>query len=801
MNIHISESINYFLLKNLALLFYSLMAFTHLFAQQNAFEIKGIIIDQSSKQPIPFATVLVGDKSNLEPITGVTTLDNGSFTVLSPLRDIYIEISFIGYKTFRLVDFKVNSKGLDLGKIALIEQSKMLNEVEVRGEKSTMEFKLDKRVFNVGKDLSSTGASALEVLDNVPSVTVSIEGQVRLRGNSGVQILINGKPSVLTTEGGNALGSITAEMIEKIEVITNPSAKYEAEGTAGIINIVIKKDDREGINGSLTLNYGQPDNNSAGLSLNRRTKKLNLFTQIGYGARNFPREGKNKNDNFLTKTQILTEGTQYRKEKYYNIILGTDYYINPQTVITLSGFYAFEAEEQPSNTNVKQFENNILLTSEWNREEVTTAGNPKYQYELIYKKDFLDNEDHNLIFSATGNLFSKDQSSEFFNTTVLGSETFNDQQTSTFFREAVHTFKLDYTHPFAENWTLEGGFQYANNDVSNDFEVKDDLADRWIVNPGLTNVFEFTQGVMGIYGMAAFESDTWGVQLGLRNENTLVNTLLVNTNEKKKQNFTDLFPSVNTSYKFSKSFSLQTGYSRRIYRPRLWDLNPFFNIRNSYNYRKGNPNLRSEYSDSYEISAIYLMGKISLNMSLYQLYTTNTIESVTTFQNNISVRAPENLGTKRVNGIEINGKISPTKKIVVNGDFNYNNFDRKASWQNQSFDFKGNSWSAEVTSKFKFPKDLDLEFSWNYQSGFKTIDGKSSPSEFLNIGARKKLLKGKGIISFNIRDLFAKRVNENQTIRDNFNIWSRTFYGRFWVIGLSYGFGKGEAMEFRGRRR
>lgn len=771
-----------------------------IFAQQNNFEVKGVIIDQSSEQPIPFATVLVVDKLTSQPITGVNTADDGSFSIIASSKEIFIEVSFIGYETIRREDIQINGQNVDLGKIALSEQSQMLNEVEVRGERSSTEFRLDKRVFNVGKDLSSAGANALEVLDNVPSVTVSIEGQVSLRGNSGVQILINGKPSVLTSEGGNALRSITAEMIEKVEVITNPSAKYEAEGTAGIINIVIKKDEREGVNGSFSLNYGKPENNSVGLSLNRRTERFNLFTQIGYGIRNYPRQQKNKNDDFLTNTQILTEGTQYRKEEFYNIILGTDYYINPQNVITLSGFYAFEAEDQPSNTHVMQYQNNTQLTSEWNREEVTTAGNPKYQYEFIYKKDFLDDEDHDLIFSATGNLFSKEQTSEFFNTSVLGIDAFDDQQTRTFFKEEVHTFKLDYTHPFGEEWTVEGGFQYSNNDVSNDFEIKDDLGGQWLINPGFTNIFEFKQSVLGVYGITAYESDTWGVQLGLRTENTRVNTLLVNTNQKNDQNFTDWFPSVNTSYKFNTTFSIQAGYSKRIYRPRLWDLNPFFNIRNSFNYRKGNPDLRSEYSDSFEISAIYVKGIASINMSLYQLFTTNAIESVTTFQDNISVRAPENLGTKRANGIELNGKINPTKKIVISGDFNYNTFDRKAAWQGQSFDFKGNRWSSEITSKFKFPKDLDIEFSWNYQSGFKTIDGKASPSQYLNLGARKKLLKGKGVVSFNIRDIFATRVNENQTIRDDFNIWNRSVYGRFWVIGFSYGFGKGEAMEFTGRR-
>ena len=240
------------------------------------------IIEKFSNQPIPFANILLGNKTSLENISGVTSADDGSFSVLSSQKDIYLEISFIGYETIRMEKIELNKDFIDLGLIMMEKKAEMLADVELRGDKSETEFKLDKKVFNVGKDLSSSGASVLEVLDNIPSVTVSIEGQVSLRGNSGVQILINGKPSVLTSEGGNALGSITAEMIDKVEVITNPSAKYEAEGTAGIINIVVKKDDRKGLNGSFTLNYGQPENNSIGLSLNRRTKKFNLFTQIRF---------------------------------------------------------------------------------------------------------------------------------------------------------------------------------------------------------------------------------------------------------------------------------------------------------------------------------------------------------------------------------------------------------------------------------------------------------------------------------------------------------------------------------------
>ena len=275
-------------------------------------------------------------------------------------------------------------------------------------------------------------------------------------------------------------------MIEKVEVITNPSAKYEAEGTAGIINIVIKKEEREGLNGSFTLNYGSPLNNSAGLSINRRTEKFNVFSQLGYGYRKLPSMFRNSNYSLTTKDLLKTKGTDYRNEEYYNLILGTDYYIDMQNVITLSGYYAFEDENQPSNTNVKIFQNVTELISEWDRNETTVAGNPKYQYELIYKRDFLDNEDHTLIFSATGNLFTKEQSSNFENETVVGSSTFNDQKTKTDFGRISHTVKLDYVKPFYDKWEIEMGAQFTDNDLSNDFEVQDLQLGIWVPNQGLS---------------------------------------------------------------------------------------------------------------------------------------------------------------------------------------------------------------------------------------------------------------------------------------------------------------------------
>lgn len=228
-------------------------------AQKNTtFTIKGTVVEAGSGLPIAFATIMVGDNETKKPITGATSADDGTFSFETNADNFYVEIGFLGFQSKTFGQPATSSAVLDLGTISLKEDAEQLEEVVVAGEISRTEFKLDKRVFNVGKDLSSTGASALEVLNNVPSVNVNIEGQVSLRGSQGVQMLINGKPSIIASEEGNALGTITADMIERVEVITNPSAKYDAEGTSGIINIILKKDERKGLNGSISVNTGTP---------------------------------------------------------------------------------------------------------------------------------------------------------------------------------------------------------------------------------------------------------------------------------------------------------------------------------------------------------------------------------------------------------------------------------------------------------------------------------------------------------------------------------------------------------------
>ena len=446
-------------------------------------------------------------------------------------------------------------------------------------------------------------------------------------------------------------------------------------------------------------------------------------------------------------------------------------------------------------------DSNKEIIQEWSRSETTEATNPKIQYELQYKRDFKDHKDHQLIFSAIGNYFGKDQSSLFTETLISGIDSIANQTTATKFEEGKYTFNLDYTRPLNKNWTIETGSQYVDNNVSNDYTVSNEVDNVFVVDQGLTNLFEYEQKVLGLYGTGAFENDIWGIKLGARVEYTDLNTLLANSSESNSQKFTNFFPSAHTSYKVSDGISLQAGYSRRIYRPRLWDLNPFFNIRNNFNVRTGNPNLQPEFTDSYEVGSIFIFDKVSFNINAYHRYTTEVIERVSSFKDNVNFFTPMNIGTNNTTGIEMNFKYTPIRKITINGDFNFNYFNRKGEFEEQLFDFSNEQWSSKLTSKFKLNKSLDFEVTGQYQSDQQTVQGVSSGNLFANFGLRYKLNGGRAVFNLSVRDIFASRARETFAKTDEFSTYSFRQRGRFITLGFSYGFGKGEAMQFKGAGR
>jgi outer membrane receptor protein involved in Fe transport len=771
-------------------------------AQKHSIKVQGIVVDNSTTKPLSYATIALYEKDTKDLITGGITDAEGKFSVQSSSSNFYVEVSFLGYNSIVINDYEINGQSVYLKTIKVEPNEELLNDVMVTAEKSQTVFELDKRVFNVGQDLISSGGSALDVLNNVPSVNVNIEGVVSLRGNSNVQILINGKPSVLAS--GNTLGSITADMIEKIEVITNPSAKYDAQGTTGIINIVLKKESKKGFNGSVSFNVGSPRNNNIGLSMNMRTDRFNFFGQFGVGKRSqlssyngVTLDRKNVNSNYL-----YNNGSDGRDEQVYHMVLGTDYYINKLNVITLTGNFAYEIEDNYSNTAYDKIDRSNVLISSSARSEVAEATNPKIQYDLTYKKSFEDNKDKSFIMSATGNSFSKNQFSNFENKGTFGEFDGFKQRFENDYLRAEYVFLADYVHPFTKESELESGIKYVITEISNDYDLMDWESNQFISNPEFNDIFSYDQNILAAYTTYGYKFKKFGVKAGLRVENTKIKSLLEVTNETNDQDYTNLFPSIHSSFKFTETFSVQMGYSRRIGRPDMRDLNPFTSFSDNLNLRTGNPDLIPEFTNSFELSTLRVWGIGTLSGAIYHRRTDGVIDRITTVVDSLTITTPMNLGQSRNTGIELNGSFDPAIWYRLMIDANWSSFHRIGVLESENFDFSNSSWSTEITNKFKFPYDIDLEIRVNYQSAEERVQGIILSYAYADFGVKKKFMKGRAVVNFSMRDVFKSRKYRTEVDLQDFYRYSESMRNpQQVVLGLSYGFGKGDAMEYSGQSR
>ncbi|MFA8450322.1 MAG: TonB-dependent receptor domain-containing protein [Bacteroidales bacterium] len=763
--------------------------------------ISGKVIDALTGEPLEYATVSVLKKENDKLITGQITSVKGTYNLIVAESDFYLKLEFLGYKTLFVRSINYNKSRIEIPIIKLNPDQEILQEVEIRAEKSQTVFKLDRREFNVGKDISNSGGSALEVLNNVPSVEVSLEGAVSLRGNSNVKILLNGKPSVLTSGTNNALGSITAEMIDKIEVVTNPSAKYDAEGTSGIINVVLKKDKRKGINGAATVNLGDPQNHSFGLSLSRRTEKQTLVSQIGGGIRKFPSTSKTILENKQTSdvVRFTSDGEAEKQEKFMNITLGADYYFNPLNVLTVSGHFGYEFENESSDifyNNSLNLNSNKAFSSL--RKESVKGVNPKYQYELAYKKSYKGNKDRSLIMSLTGSYFGKDRTSTYDNLDsdlgVLSRERIlND------FSETQHVFQTDYTYPFNDVFKLELGGKYDLSFLTNNYQFEDEKSNSWVKNVLKSNVFDYQEGVLGLYSTFSAEYGRWGIIGGVRFENSSRATELKETDERKTVNYYDFFPTLHTSFKLAENSSLQLGYSKRIFRPHLFELNPFFSYRDSQNITIGNPDLKPEYTDSFELTTINNFNNASFNASVYYRNTTNVMTDYVTVLNNQTITKPENIGKSENLGFELNSKLDLVKWFNVLLDLNYVISKRNGFNEGKEFNFNYNYWTSRLTSKFKFPFDIDAEVRLRYRSKTKQIQGVRKANYVVDFGIKKKLFKGRAVVNFGVRNLLNSSKYVFESDLPDFYRYEENVRGRRQIVlGFSYSFGKGEAMQYSG---
>ena len=751
------------------------------FGQQNRGEvsqnsIKGFIVEDGSNEPLEFATISVFNKKDSSLIGGGISEANGSFNFeVKPAKKMYAEIEFIGFQTKLIDDIPVGKQDIiDLGQIVLSVGGVALDAIEVRAERSEMEFSLDKRVFNVGKDLASRGGNASDILDNIPSVSVGVEGDVSLRGSGNVRILINGRPSGLVgLSGTDGLRTIQANMIERVEVITNPSSKFEAEGMAGIINIILKKNRAKGFNGSFELSGGSPLSYGAGANLNYRQNDLNWFVNYNYRRRTGPSDGYTYQEFYKNDTTAVSLQESLRDRAGYNhsFRFGSDYMLGKDEYLTASFLYRYGKDDNYNtityrDTSFIGFLPGERLVAEdfmsWiERVDEEIEKEPTLEYSLNYDKKY-DKKGHrlkaDLSYQSNTESEASDFNEYFVENDVVQPISLLSQRSRNDEGQSQWRAQIDYTRPIDDS-RLETGALGTFRNINNDYLVETLVDGIWQNEVGLSNNFIYNENVIGAYANYGTDYEKWSYQVGVRSEYSQIKTELLQSNEVNDRDYLNLFPSGFLSYKLGGNNSMQASYSRRIRRPRFWDLNPFFTFTDRRNFFSGNPNLDPEYTNSYEMSYLKFWDWGNLSSSVYYRHTTDLITRIQTqdVDNQTTIRRPENIGTQKDIGFEMIFVYSSLDWLRLDAGLNAYNFNTEGiSQEGEVLEANNFAWSSNLNARFSFWKNTDLQTRIRYRSGRQTVQGSYKSMLYANVALSKDVTPDL-TVTFSVRDVFNQR--------------------------------------------
>lgn len=746
---------------------------------QNA-TVKGKLTEASSGTPLAYASVRLLQLPENKLVGGALTDDNGQFTVKAPYGDFVAEIEFIGFETIKTAPFALTQQQdeHDLGTLKLSASATTLDEVQITAEQSTMVLALDKKIFNVGKDLANAGGNATDILTNIPSVSVDPEGTVKLRGSDNVRILIDGKPSGLVSFKGSAgLQQLQASMIERVEIITNPSARYEAEGSAGIINIILKKDQKQGFNGSIGLLAGNPTNFGTSADLNYRHRKINFFINYAIAYRESPGGGSMLQERQANDTTFFLRQTSDNDFHGLsnNVRGGIDYFFSENSILTGSMLWRRSDARRLTNIRYEDYVFDLFTPLGYTlREQDETEDEPNSEYSLIYKRKF--GEGHELT-AETKYLNYWERSDQSFPQRTFFNDGTEDESKALFQKslndeyENQYLVQVDYVRPIGKDGKFETGIRSSFRDMVNDYVVTEKNVDgSFSVVPGLDNYFIYKENINGAYVIYGNKKRKFSWQGGLRAEHTDVNTILRDTDEENPRNYFNLFPSVHLTYQLPDDNAVQLSYSRRVRRPVYNDLSPFSTFTDSRNFWSGNPDLDPEYSDVVELGHILYFDKGSLSSSVYYRHTTDKIDRIRRLDDagNATTR-PENLRAENAVGLEFSTAYSPKKWWKL--DMNFNFFHAEIDGSNIETSYKASTytWFARATSKFLLPRDLDFQVRGNYEAPQNTAQGSRKALYYMDLAASKDVLRRKGTLTLNVSDLFNTRRFRGVTEGENFS--------------------------------
>lgn len=747
------------------------------FQKPTKINLSGKVIDQETQQPLEYATITLKSARFPDRLQGGITNKEGIFNFeIFPGR-YTITTEYISFEK-DIKEGVVLKESKDLETIALVIEVNSLNEVELIAERTEVEIRLDKRVYNVGKDITVRGGSVSDVMDNIPSVSVDVEGNISLRGNDNVRILVNGKPSGLVgLSGPDALRQLPAESIERVEVITSPSARYEAAGTAGILNIILKKEELAGFNGSFILNGGTPTAYGGSASLNWRNKKLNIFSTTSYN------DGKSLgggvfNSEYFNGDQPSTFTNETRdynrnRERFF-INLGAEYFFDDNTSLTISAFTRTSNNGSNNTTIIEDTDLNGNVLNRLGRYQDETEKDNSSQFTANFTKKFSD-KGHELVVEFQSEESSEDESDFADNTNVF------DQTSSTEEKQKRQLLQLDYVYPIDENTQFEAGFRGNYSQQNTDYQVFDINGNLRTLNTNLTNYLGFTQKVNAAYTQFGKKINQFSYLLGIRMENTkiIIDQRTADIYQEKK--YTDWFPTLNLSYEFNERENITLGYSRRIRRPRSWSLNPFQSLTSLTFFRQGNPDLDPSYANSYDLGYLKRWDKFTLNGSVYYSTSKQVITRITEATGTI-VRVSDdpvidvpalrstsiNLAENNRTGTEFTLTYSPKRQMRISGNFNIFNSETIGTYEDQVLDAEIVSWFARINVSFPIPFGITTQLRTFFRGPSATAQTESQGILSMSGAINKDLFNKKGTLSFRASDIFNSSRRKSTTITENF---------------------------------
>jgi ferric enterobactin receptor len=763
---------------------------------QNRYKISGHVIDAASQAPVPFSSIRIQKSKTTQVISGGITDEKGLFSFDTPVGIYDVLVESIGFETKKIENVSID-KTTNLGNIDIKPSSKTLEEVTVKGQKASMEMGLDRRIFNVGTDIANKGATAAEILGNLPSIQVSGEGGISLRGSDNVRILIDGKPSTLVgINGSSGLSSLQGNLIDKVEVITNPSARYEAEGMAGIINIVLKKNQNQGFNGAIETTTGYPENFGATAIVNYRKNKLNFFLNYGLFYRRTPGRGNIYQEVYTNGQTNYLEQTSKNNVRgmVNNIRGGADYFFNDKTILTGSYIFRRTDVKRISDFNYRDYKlSKLNLFSITDRQQVELEAEPNAEYALTFKKSFAKKGKE---FSAdlryldywersdqTYTQVSKKGDGSAFPENGLVQRALNDEY------ERQWILQVDYTNPVGKDGKIETGLRTSFRDMTNDYIVTEQQASgEFTTIPGLENIFVYQENITAAYAIYGNKVNQFSYQVGIRGENTDIQTELLQTKEKNPRQYANLFPSAHVNYLISKDNSLQLGYSRRVRRPTYNDLSPFVTLSDNRNFFSGNPNLNPEFTDSYDLGHLKYFDQGSISSSIYYRNTTGKIDRIRSVDaNGFSRTLPENFANQQSMGLEVTSSLNLAKAYKADISLNAFRAITDATNVNAAYQSDTYSWFVRHTSRIKLNSGVDVQIRANYEAPQLTPQGTRGEIAWMDLSASRDIMKGNGTLSLNVLDLFSSRINRNETMGEGFYTKGR-FQGRLTQVNLTFNY-------------